>query len=425
MPPGSAKSTYASVLFPPWLLANSCWNILAASHTSELATRWGRRIRNLITEHADELRIYLATDSKAADRWALIDGAEYYAAGVGTGIAGFRARLGLIDDPIRSRQDADSELIRDRIWDWYINDFRTRLVPGAAEIMIQTRWHEDDLAGRALQHNEWRVIELPALAIESNDPLGRAIGEPLWDDDDYGYGAQLVELSTSTPARTWSALYQQRPAPDTGDYFKAEWLKPYNLAPARETMVVYGASDYAVTDRGGDYTVHAVVGLDPEERMYLLDIWRGQKQGDVWIDALCDLIIAWKPMAWAEEQGQIKSAIGPFLTQRMRERKAYTAREQFTTRTGDKAVRAQSIRGRMALNGLYVPMQAPWYAALRSELLTFPAGKHDDQVDALGLIGQLLDQMIGGRKPKKIAPDRRDAYRSADDGRYQDSVATL
>src|SRR5487761_695829 len=95
MPPGSAKSTYASVLFPPWLLANSCWNILAASHTSELATRWGRRIRNLITEHADELRIYLATDSKAADRWALIDGAEYYAAGVGTGIAGFRARLGL------------------------------------------------------------------------------------------------------------------------------------------------------------------------------------------------------------------------------------------------------------------------------------------------------------------------------------------
>jgi len=111
----------------------------------------------------------------------------------------------LIDDPIRSRQDADSELIRDRIWDWYINDFKTRLIPHAAEIMIQTRWSEDDLAGRALNHEEWRVISLPALA-EPGDPLGRALGEPLWCDDDYGYGGQLVELSTKTPARTWSSM---------------------------------------------------------------------------------------------------------------------------------------------------------------------------------------------------------------------------
>src|SRR5579864_4659698 len=192
MPPGSAKSTYASILFPPWLLANSSWNILAASHTSELASRWGRRIRNLILEHAAELRIDLSPDSKSADRWVLTSGAEYYAAGVGTGIAGFRAKLGLIDDPIRSRQDADSELIRDRIWDWYINDFRTRLVPGAAKSLIQPRWSEDDLAGRALQHEDWKVICLPALA-EKDDPLDRAIGEPLWDDDDYGYGQQLLE----------------------------------------------------------------------------------------------------------------------------------------------------------------------------------------------------------------------------------------
>lgn len=424
MPPGSAKSTYSSILFPPWLLATSAWNILAASHTTELARRWGRRIRNLIIEHSQDLRISLAADSHAAERWSLTNGVEYYAAGVGTGIAGFRANLGLIDDPIRSRQDADSELIRDRVWDWYINDFRTRLVPGAAKILIQTRWHEDDLAGRALQHEEWRVIELPALAVD-NDPLGRTIGEPLWDDDDYGYGAQLVDLSKSTPARTWSALYQQQPTPDSGDYFKAEWLLPYPKRPARETLTIYGGSDYAVTDNGGDYTVHVIVGIDPEERMYLLDLWRGQKQGDVWIDALCDLVLEWKPMGWAEEQGQIKSAIGPFLNRRMHERKAYVAREQFTTRTGNKAVRAQSIRGRMALGGLYVPTYKPWYPALRSELLSFPAGKHDDQVDALGLVGQLLDQMIAGRHPKKIEPDKHDAYRSADEGGYADSTATL
>jgi predicted phage terminase large subunit-like protein len=408
MPPGSAKSTYASILFPPWLLANASWNILAASHTTELAEKWGRRIRNLISEHSATLGISLALDSQAAGRWSLETTAEYYAAGVGSGIAGFRAKLGLIDDPIRSRQDADSELIRDRIWDWYINDFKTRLVPHAAEILIQTRWHEDDLAGRALNHEEWRVISLPALA-DANDPLGRKAGEPLWSDDNYGYGTQLVELSTKTPARTWSALYQQRPAPETGEYFKVEWLRPYEKAPPRDTLTIYGASDYAVTADGGDYTVHAVVGVDPDNRIYLLDLWRKQASTDQWIEAFCDLVLKWKPMGWAEEQGQIKAGVGPFLNRRQHERKAYVAREAFPTR-GDKAVRAQSIRGRMALEGLYVPIHAIWYPAFRSELLSFPAGKWDDVVDALGLCGQLLDLMVAGRVPRKDQGIKRDAY---------------
>lgn len=374
-------------------------NVLAASHTTELAEKWGRWVRNIVNEHSATLGITPSADSQAAGRWALTSGAEYYAAGVGTGIAGFRAKFGLIDDPIRSRQDADSELIRDRIWDWYINDFRTRLVPGAAEILIQTRWHEDDLAGRALNHAKWHVISLPAIA-EKDDQLGREVGEPLWDDDEYGYGDQLQELRKNTPARTWSALYQQRPAPEEGDYFKAEWLKPYDHAPDPKTMRVYGGSDYAVTEDGGDFTVHAVVGIDPEGRMYLLDLWRRQAASDEWIEAFCDLVIDHKPLGWAEEQGQIRSGIGPFLNRRQRERKAYVFREQFPTR-GDKAIRAQSIRGRMALEGLYVPVNAPWYADLRSELLSFPAGKHDDQVDALGLVGQLLDRMTSGQRPPK------------------------
>jgi predicted phage terminase large subunit-like protein len=398
MPPGSAKSTYASILFPPWLLASASCNILAASHTTELAEKWGRRIRNLISEHSATLGISLEADSQAAGRWSLTNGAEYYAAGVGTGIAGFRANLGLIDDPIRSRQDADSELIRDRVWSWYTDDFKTRLVPHAAEILIQTRWNEDDLAGRALNHEEWRVISLPALA-EPDDPLGRHLNEPLWCDDDYGYGEQLIELSTKTPARTWSALYQQRPAPEEGDYFKAEWLRPYEKAPPRETLKVYGASDYAVTADGGDYTVHIVVGIDPLWRIYVLDLWRAQTASNEWIESFCDLVQYWKPIGWAEEQGQIRAGVGPFLERRMRERQAYVARAQFPTR-GDKAVRAQSIRGRMELDGLYVPVKAGWYPAFRAELLSFPAGKFDDEVDALSLIGQVLDRMSAGALPK-------------------------
>jgi len=412
MPPGSAKSTYASVLFATWLMQRQVANVLAASHTTELAEKWGRRVRNLIAEHRLVLGVDPAADSQAAGRWALTNGAEYYAAGVGTGIAGFRAKFGIIDDPIRSRQDADSELIRDRIWDWYINDFRTRLVPGAREILIQTRWHEDDLAGRALNHQPWHVISLPAIA-EENDALGRSPGEPLWDDA-YGYGQQLLELQKNTPARTWSALYQCRPAPEEGDYFKAAWLRPYDHAPDPKTLRVYGGSDYATTSDGGDFTVHAVVGIDPENRMYLLDLWRKQASSDVWVEAFCDLVIEHRPLGWAEETGQIKSGVGPWIDRRQRERKAFVFREQFPTR-GDKSIRAQSMRGRMALDGLYVPINAPWYPEFRSELLSFPAGKFDDCVDSIGLVGQLLDRMSAGvrPKPKEAGPIKFAGYKAA------------
>ena len=165
-------------------------------------------------------------------------------------------------------------------------------------------------------------------------------------------------------------------------------------------MRVYGASDYAVTADGGDFTVHLVVGLDPEGRMYLLDLWRKQTASDQWIETFCNLVLQWKPVGWAEEKGQISAGVGPALERRQRELKAFCYREQFPTR-GDKAVRAQSIRGRMALEGLYVPTTASWYSGFRSELLSFPAGKHDDQVDALGLVGQLIDQMLPGQKPKE------------------------
>ena len=128
-------------------------------------------------------------------------------------------------------------------------------------------------------------------------------------------------------------------------------------------------------------------GIDPEGRMYLLDRWRKQSSSDEWIEAFCDFVLEWKPVGWAEEKDQISAGVGPALDKRQRERKAYCYRQQFPTK-GDKAVRAQSIRGRVGLEGLYVPTTAPWFAEFKRELLSFPAGKHDDQVDALGLVGQ-------------------------------------
>ena len=400
MPPGSAKSTYVSTLFPPWYLARHPSDaIVAASHTSELSERFGRRVRNIINEHSATLNIALAPDIQAANQWETTVGGEYFAVGVLGAVTGRRADLVLIDDPVKSRLEADSETISERIWEWWKADLQTRLKPGAKIVLVMTRWHEADLGGRLLDEmgaggRGWEVLKLPMEA-ELNDAMGRAPGEPLWPE----WFTDEMRADAKRDSRTWSALYQQSPAPATGIYFERDWLRPANSVPRREDMRIYGGSDYAVTADGGDWTVHVVIGVDPDYRLWLLDLWRGQTASDAWIEALCDMILQWKPIGWAEEQGQIKAGVGPFLDRRQRERRAFVARRQFPTR-GDKAVRAQSIRGRIAMDGLYYLASAPWRAAFESELMTFPAGKHDDQVDALGLVGQLLDVMIPGKLPK-------------------------
>lgn len=394
MPPGSAKSTYASILFPPWYFAQNPGDaMIAASHTASLAERFGRRVRNTIAQYGPTLGIGLAPDIKAAGQWETSAGGEYYAAGVDGPIAGRRADIAIIDDPVKSRQDADSETISERNWEWWKNDLVPRLKPGGRVILIMTRWSEIDLGGRLLDDmasggRPWRVLKLPMEAVD-NDPLGRSVGEPLWPE--WFTDSQRTEARRD--ARSWSALYQQSPAPAEGIYFRSEWLRPVNALPPRDSMRIYGASDYAVTDDGGDYTVHVVVGLDPADRLWLLDLWRGQTSSEVWVETFCDLVLQHKPMGWAEESGQIKSGVGPFLTRRMRERKAYVARQDFPSRS-DKSVRAQSIRGRIALDGLYYLASAPWRADFENEMLAFPAARHDDQVDALGLIGQVLDRMV-------------------------------
>jgi predicted phage terminase large subunit-like protein len=422
LPPGSAKSTYASVLFPPWYLADDpSRSIIAASHTSELAERWGRKVRNQIAEHALALGYNVADDNKAAGRWETAKGGEYYAAGVGGSITGRRADLAIIDDPIRSREDADSKKIRDAQWEWYKFDLATRLKPNASVVLIQTRWHEDDLAGRLLneERDRWKVVSIPMEAM-ADDLLDREPGELLWPE---WYTPQMA-LDAKRDPRLWSALYQQQPTPDEGAFFKADWFRAVPKLPPLSTLRIYGGSDYAVTSDGGDYTVHVVVGIDPDNRMYVVDMWRRQSASDEWVEAFCDLVRKWRPMAWAEEQGQIRSGVGPFLERRMRDRQAFVMREQFPTR-GDKAVRSQSIRGRMALDGLYIAQDAPWKADLIGECLRFPAGVHDDQVDALGLVGQLLDKMVTGQRPDKNAIPKRESGYGVRDFSDAHSVLTL
>ncbi len=408
MPPGSAKSTYSSIFFPPWFMGrNPDKSVLGVSNTADLAERFSRRVRNIVATR-EFSNVFegngLSDDSAAAGNWETLDGGEFFAAGMGGAIAGRRADLGLIDDPIKTRQEADSDRIRQTQWDWYINDFLTRLKPGGRQILIQTRWHEDDLGGRILEREapKWRVIKLPMLAMQ-NDPLGRAPGERLWPEwftDDMIATAQM-------DTRAWNALYQQEPVPDEGDFFRKADFSEYDTPPA--ALRVYAASDFAVTEGAGDYTEHGVFGVDTNGNLYVLDWWRGQTASDVWIERMCDLIRLHKPMVWFGEAGPIRRAIEPFLMRRMSERKAF-CRVEWMASIADKVVRARSVQALASVKSIVWPKFAPWRADVEKQLLQFPSGKYDDAVDVFSLIGRGLEHVVPATVKRPPMPEPEPAH---------------
>lgn len=395
MPPRHGKSELASRRFPAWLLGirPEC-ELVVASYNQEKASEFGYEVRGIVRDPeytAVFPNVALMDDSKAAHRWNTNAGGSFRAVGIGTALTGRGADVLLIDDPIKDDEEADSQLRRDRIWSWYQTVGYTRLSPGGSIVLIQTRWHEDDLTGRLIEEqarggDQWEILELPAIL---------DTGEALWPDR-YPLDVLHQYKRVMTP-RYWSALYQQRPAPDEGAFFKRDWFRWYDDEPKH--LRVYGASDYAVTDNGGDYTAHVVVGIDPEDNVYVLDVWRGQTTSDVWVQSFIDIVREKKPLLWAEEQGQIIKSIGPFIDKRMREERVFCRREQVTS-ASDKPTRSRSIQARASMGRVYLPSKAPWLADFLAELTMFPAGKHDDQVDAFGLIGRMMDEMIPARAPK-------------------------
>lgn len=398
-PPRSGKSQLISRHFPAWFLGkNPSKQIITSSANTDLASDFGRDVRNMVSsdEYHRIFSVDLAADSQAAGKWHTDKGGVYIAAGVLSLITGRGAHLLVIDDPIKDRKDADSETIRADIWDWYRSVAYPRLMPGGAIVIVLTRWHEDDLAGRLLEGSseKWEVVELPAIA-KKEDPLGREEGAALWPE-----WFPLETLKTTQMEmgpREWSALYQQSPISEEGMYFKTDWLRYYDKVPKH--LTIWGASDYAVTADGGDYTVHGVMGLDENEDMYLLDWWRGREESQTWVEVFLNMSQQHKPITWGEENGQIIKSLGPFITKRMQERKLYFHREQFSS-ARDKATRARSIQGRMSMGKVFLPRNAPWTEPLVSELLSFPFGKHDDQVDVLSLFGRMMDESYGKIKPK-------------------------
>ncbi len=401
MPPGSAKSTYASVLFPPWWLSrHPRGSVIAASHTADLAAHFGRRVRNLIAEHVDLLGYGLAADSRAAARFATTAGGEYFASGLGGPLAGRRADLVLIDDPVKGHAEADSAAHRDFVWDWYRADLLSRVRPRGLVVLIMTRWHVDDLGGRLLATDErWRVLRMPALA-EIGDPLGRVPGAPLWaGSEDL---AALDRRRTEVGARVWAALYQQTPLRTEGALFPVTKLGMTEAAPA--SLLRVRGWDLAATiesaGRDPDYTVGALLGRDEAGRIFVLDIVRmrgGPHEVEQVIRRTAERDGVDVPITLPQDPGQAGKMQLAWLTRALAGFVVAGSPE-----TGAKATRAAPFAAQIAAGNVSL-LRGRWNADLVEELAAFPSGRHDDQVDALArAMGNLVER---GPRPRRAAID--------------------
>jgi predicted phage terminase large subunit-like protein len=387
MPPGSAKSTYGSVEFPAWYMGrNPDKLVIGTANTDELAEVFSRRVRNIVDtqEFRNVFGYGMSADKTGVGNWVTEKNGEYFAAGVGAAIAGRRGDLGLLDDPVKSREHADSERARESVWQWYVNDFLTRLKPDARKICIMTRWHEDDLGGRILQRDakHWKVVSLPMEAMD-DDPLGREYGERLWPAY---FTDDMVDVAKKD-TRSWWALYQQSPTAEDGDFFKREWFNEYDTPP--KGIRIYAASDFAVTEGTGDFTEHGICGVDASGNLYVLDWWRGQKAADHWIDRMADLVKRHNPACWFGEAGPIRRSVEPFMMKRLHEREAH-CRVEWLPSVADKEARARGIQAMMSMGKVYWPRFAPWKTDVIGQMMKFPAGKHDDSVDVMSLFGRGL-----------------------------------
>lgn len=386
MPPGSAKSTYTTQLLPPYLFSRypRC-QIIGASHTADLAEDFSSKIQGVVRDNKQILGYGLSTENKS--RWYTTEGGAYLAAGVGGAIPGFRADFVIIDDPIKGRQSADSEADRKRVWDWFIGDLERRLTPDSPIILMHTRWHEDDLAGRLLasEGDRWRVVSLPAEA-EDDDPLGRDPGEWLWDDDAYGYAATLRDIRDTLIARgasrEWAAQYQQRPRPMEGALFRIERITILPAVPEGGKSV--RAYDLAATKKSGtrdpDWTRGVKLTMLPSKRLVIENVVSARGTPDdierlMFNTATQDgkgVVIS-----LPQDPGQAGKAQVAYLTKVLHGYHVVSSPE-----SGDKATRAGPVISQVNVSNVDM-VEGPWNRAFLDELAAFPAGVHDDQVDAL------------------------------------------
>jgi hypothetical protein len=456
MPPGSAKSTYCSVLLPGgYLGAHPTRRIIAGSYDTGLSTLFGRKVRNMVNG-SDYHRIFpieVAGDTRAKGEWDISTGGGYYATGVGASVTGRRGHLGILDDLIKGRKDADSQVVRDSTWEWYKSDFRTRLIPDQnAIVFIMTRWHEDDPAGRILPEDwngesglitardgeVWDVLCIPAQA-GLNDALGRKEGDWLWTD---WFSEEFwIQEKRSQGPRNWSALYQQQPTPDEGVYFKRDdfWRFDLDDMPA---VRKYMTADFAVTDEADaddpDYTEIGVHGARKEleddtltgeqfevTKLYMcLDGWSGRKAIENYIPEYFNLVKRHKPQCEFAEVGVIRRAVEGILRQQRLMRKAIGTIE-WLPHIGDKLANARALQS-LSQMGMVGIANTEYGDYCLDQLVKFPTGKWDDAVDMFALFGRAVDEAhpMMALPPASLG-EHKDRYDKKWDGDESESWKTL
>jgi len=410
VPPRHGKSEIVSRRLPAWFLGRfPDQNVVVATYNDDFAKDFGADVRSIMTSHQYRQifpRVKLQRGGTAKDRLQTVEGGMATFVGVGGSLTGRGAHMLIVDDVIKSYEDARSQSFRDRAWNWFTKVAMTRRMGKKLVIITFTRWHTDDIIGRLTDpENEHynraiakkiKIIDLPAIA-RDDDPLGRAPGEVLWPE---WYDREFLEEQRGIDPLGFESLYQQRPTVADGILFRREhvqWYGPDESMPTpdMQDLRIYCASDHAVsTAQRADKTCLLKVGLDRQNNIFILDCWWQKASTDRVVEAMLDMGGGQhRPLVWWAEKGHISKSIGPFLRKRMLESGKFFSVSEVTP-AGDKEQRAQSISARMAMGHVYWPRNKVWANAAIEELLAFPNGLHDDFVDAFAYIGLGLGGMF-------------------------------
>ena len=349
----------------------------SACHTARLAEHFGRGVKGLLEEHSARLGVKLSGDARATGRFMTQRGGEYFGIGVHGAVTGRRADLALVDDPIRSFAEAESFSAREHLWEWFRSELVTRLKPQGRVVLVMTRWHCDDLAGRLIERGGWTVLRLPALA-EADDPMGREPGAALWPQwEDRG---ALEEKRALLGERHFGALFQQAPTRDSGTLFDARQLRVVESAPEGIGVRAWDLAGSADTAGDPDWTVGVKLVRDAAGAIVVDDVVRfrgvpGEVADRIRLTAELDGhgVVIGLP----QDPGQAGKSQVMFLTQILAGFQVVA-----TPETGAKTVRAMPVAAQIA-NGTLAVRRAPWNTLFIDELSNFPHGRKDDQVDAL------------------------------------------
>lgn len=380
VPPQHGKSMTITETLPSWYLGrNPDKRIIEISYSEDFAQLFGRRNRDKIQRAGDIFGVALSRSTSSATEWEIEGHAGgMISRGILSGVTGRPADLMIIDDPIKTRQEADSETIRDRIWDEWESSFRTRLQAGAKVILIQTRWHEDDLAGRMIQREpNVEVINLPCEA-EDNDPLGRPVGAALAPEigkDDRWLADFKRGFLGSQGSRAWTALFQGHPTSQEGNLIKREWWRYYDTLPRLAEVLISVDAAFKDGDDNDFVAVQAWGKTGPN--MYLLDATKKHLDFPGTLREIRAMRRRWPEARIILVEDK---ANGSAVVQILRREIPGVIP---VNPEGGKVARANAVSGAIESGNVYLPRNAPFTEDFVGECSSFPLGEHDDQVDAM------------------------------------------